>query len=57
LRARLLLQVHDELVLECAREDLAAVTDLVREAMEQAMTVSVPLTVEVGSGRDWLEAH
>jgi DNA polymerase-1 len=57
LQARLLLQVHDELVLECAVGDLDAVKRIVKDCMEGAMDLAVPLTVEVGSGANWLEAH
>jgi len=55
LRAKLLLQVHDELVLEVARPDVPAVAQLVREAMESAATLTVPLLVEVASGPNWEE--
>ena len=55
--ARMLLQVHDELVLE-APEGLAdAVAAVVRPAMQGAAELSVPLEVEIGSGRTWQEAH
>jgi DNA polymerase-1 len=57
LRARLLLQVHDELVLEVAEEDLAKVEALVRREMAAAATLKVPLDVEVGHGHTWAEAH
>jgi DNA polymerase I len=57
LRARLLLQVHDELVLEASEEELAKVEALVRREMEGAATLKVPLDVEVGHGRTWAEAH
>ena len=55
--ALLLLQVHDELVLEVAERELPAVETLVRREMEQATTLKVPLDVEVGHGRSWAEAH
>ena len=55
--AKLLLQVHDELVLEVAEGDLALVEVLVRREMERAAELKVPLEVEVGSGRSWAEAH
>jgi DNA polymerase I len=55
--ARLLLQVHDELVLEVAESDVEPVQALVRREMEQAAALKVPLEVEVGSGRTWAEAH
>ena len=54
--SRLLLQVHDELVLEIAPGELPAVTDLVTEAMASAADLSVPLDVSVGSGPTWESA-
>jgi DNA polymerase-1 len=54
--SRLLLQVHDELVLEAPDADVAEVSDLVREVMEGAASLRVRLAVDVGSGQDWLEA-
>jgi DNA polymerase-1 len=57
LRARLLLQVHDELVLEVSEDDLGGVEALVRREMGAAATLKVPLDVEVGHGRTWAEAH
>ena len=56
LRGRLLLQVHDELVLEAPESEVAAVSSLVREHMEGAAQLSVPLDVEVGVGDNWLDA-
>jgi len=56
LPARLLLQVHDELVLECASEALAEVRQLTTDTMEQALLLSVPLVVETGAGANWMEA-
>ena len=56
LPARLLLQVHDELVLEAAPEALKAVLSLTRSTMENALTLSVPLRVETGVGPNWMEA-
>jgi len=54
-RAHLLLQVHDELVLEVAPEDLAEVAKIVREEMEKAFPISVPLTVECKTGPNWYD--
>ena len=53
---RILIQVHDELLLECPEGQKEEMTALVREEMEGAMRLSVPLRVEVGSGRNWVEA-
>jgi DNA polymerase-1 len=54
--ARLLLQVHDELVLEAPDEEVPAVKRLVADVMEGAAQLKVRLAVHVGSGRDWLSA-
>ncbi|HEX7880309.1 MAG TPA: DNA polymerase I [Candidatus Eisenbacteria bacterium] len=56
-RARLLLQVHDELVLEAPDAEAEAVAATVRSAMENAVTLSVPVVVDVGVGRDWAGIH
>ena len=55
--ALLLLQVHDELVLEVAEGEVEPVGDLLRREMVAAASLKVPLEVEVGSGRSWAEAH
>jgi DNA polymerase-1 len=55
LSARMLLQVHDELVVEVPPEELDVVTALVKGEMEGAAALSVPLVVDVGSGSNWLE--
>ena len=56
LPARLLLQVHDELVLEVEPSALDAARDLVVQTMENAVQLSVPLVAETGVGADWMEA-
>jgi DNA polymerase I len=53
--ARMLLQVHDELVFEVPTATVDALTTLVKDEMEHAAELSVPLVVDVGVGRDWLE--
>jgi DNA polymerase-1 len=53
----MLLQVHDELVFEVPEASLKKSIALVRDAMEGAWQLSVPLTVDIGSGRSWGEAH
>jgi DNA polymerase-1 len=55
-RARMLLQVHDELVLEAPASEVLEVSDLVRRVMEEAAHLKVHLAVELGSGNNWLEA-
>lgn len=55
--ARMILQVHDELVLEVPDGEVEAVAALVKEKMESAASLSVPLTAEVGVGHNWLQAH
>jgi DNA polymerase-1 len=57
LSARLLLQVHDELLLEVPAQEADAAEALVRECMEHAVVLDVPLAVECGRGSNWLEAH
>jgi len=56
LRSRMLLQVHDELVLEVAHGERDAVEALVRREMGAAYALSVPLEVSVGYGRSWDQA-
>jgi DNA polymerase-1 len=55
LASRMILQVHDELVFEVPEAEVAAVARLVRETMEGAMDLSVPLRVEVKVGSNWAE--
>ena len=57
LATRMLLQVHDELLFDVPKAELEVVTPLIREEMQQAYKLSVPLIVEIGTGNNWLEAH
>lgn len=57
MHAHLLLQVHDELNLSVSPQEHSKVEQIVREEMEHAAELSVPLTVECGWGKNWLEAH
>jgi DNA polymerase-1 len=57
LTARMLLQVHDELLFEAPQAEAGATAALAREVMEAAATLTVPLVVETGQGRTWAEAH
>ncbi|MBX6351942.1 MAG: DNA polymerase I [Thermoflavifilum sp.] len=56
LEARMLLQVHDELIFECPQTEAEALEQLVRENMENAVALSVPLQVDVHVGRTWYDA-
>ena len=56
-QARLIMQVHDELVLEAADEAIDAVVQQVRGHMARAAKLAVPLRVDIGIGRNWDEAH
>ncbi len=56
LRSRLILQVHDELLLECPPEEADQAARLLEECMEQVITLSVPLLAEVHRGANWAEA-
>jgi DNA polymerase I len=55
--ARLLLQVHDELLLECPAEEADAVSELVRTEMEGCYPLRVPLRVSTGTGATWFDVH
>jgi DNA polymerase-1 len=57
LMARLLLQVHDELLFEAPDKEAEATAKLAREVMSGAASLSVPLVVETGAGHNWAEAH
>ncbi len=54
---RMLLQVHDELVFEVKENTLEKVKPIIKNCMEKAASISVPLTVEIGIGKNWGEAH
>jgi len=57
LQARMVLQVHDELIFDVPTAEQAAMEKLVRREMEQAASLDVPLLVDLGVGRSWSEAH
>jgi DNA polymerase-1 len=57
LKTILTLQVHDELLLDVPLDELEIVTDLVKEEMQHAMVLEVPVVVEAGFGKNWLQAH
>ena len=57
MQSRMLLQVHDELVFDMHKSESEELKSLVKEKMEQAVTLKAPLTVDIGEGINWLEAH
>ena len=57
LRSRMVLQIHDELMLEVPNEEIEPVKRILMEQMENVVSLKVPLTVECNYGKNWLEAH
>jgi DNA polymerase-1 len=57
LRSRMLLQVHDELLLEAPEEELEETSLLVRTSMASVASLRVPLRVDLGVGQSWADAH
>ena len=57
LKTRMILQIHDELLFEVPEDEVETASKLIREEMEGALNLLVPLHVEVGHGRNWAEAH
>jgi DNA polymerase-1 len=57
LKSKMILQVHDELVFEVPLDEISKMTTLVKERMENALKLRVPVKVEIGKGKNWLEAH
>jgi len=55
--SKMLLQVHDELVFEVPNEEVEPLKKMVKEAMEGAFSLKVPLVVDIGVGKNWLDAH
>jgi DNA polymerase I len=56
-KSRMILQVHDELIFDVYQPQLGEIKEIVRYEMEHALTLRVPLTVDIGTGKNWLEAH
>jgi DNA polymerase-1 len=57
LQSKMILQVHDELVFDVLKPEMEQVKEIVRREMEGACPLAIPLTVEMGEGKNWLEAH
>lgn len=56
-QSKMLLQVHDELVFDVHNSELEKIQPMIKHEMENAFTMNVPLTVDLGLGKNWLEAH
>ena len=57
LQSRMILQVHDELVFDVPKEEKVVLTKIVKTEMENALELEVPLVVDIGTGKNWLESH
>jgi DNA polymerase I len=57
LKSRMILQVHDELVFDVIKDELETIKPIIKQCMEHAIEMDVPLDVEIGVGANWLEAH
>lgn len=55
--SRIIMQIHDELVLEVKEDEVETVEGIVKEEMEGAVRLSVPLKVSIGKGKNWSIAH
>lgn len=57
LKSKMILQVHDELIFDCPKDEVDVVIDKVKELMSSAMEINVPMEVDANPGNNWLEAH
>lgn len=57
LKSRLILQVHDELLIETAKDEIEVVKQILSEGMREAVSLKVPLEIDIKEGNNWLEAH
>ncbi len=57
LDAHLIIQVHDELLVEVHQKDFERAKEIIRDKMENAIKLDVPIVVDIGWGHTWLEAH
>ena len=57
MKSRMIMQVHDELVFEVHEDELDKMKLIVKEKMESAIQLNVPVVVEIGTGTNWEEAH
>ena len=56
-KSKMILQIHDELLFECPKEEVDIIAEIVKHEMETAVTLAVPLKVDWNYGKDWFEAH
>ncbi|MBT8270186.1 MAG: hypothetical protein HKO96_03565, partial [Flavobacteriaceae bacterium] len=56
-KTKMLLQVHDELVFDVYKPELDVIQPIIKQEMENAFELKVPLVVDIGVGTNWLEAH
>lgn len=55
MKSRLILQIHDELIIEAADEEIEQVKNILKDSLENAVSLSVPLTVDIGMGKSWID--
>ena len=53
----MIIQVHDELIFDSPIEEVSIIKSIIKKEMESAIKTTVPLTVEIGVAKNWLEAH
>ena len=57
IKSKMILQVHDELVFDCDKDEIEEVEKIVINKMKRAIKMDVPVDVEVGIGENWFDAH
>jgi DNA polymerase-1 len=57
LKSRMILQVHDELVFDVHKNEIELIKPIIKEGMQNAIHLDVPVLVDMNTGRNWLEAH
>ena len=57
MKSKMILQVHDELVFDVCKEELATLSEIVKDKMINALPLSIPIEVNLNTGKNWLEAH
>ena len=57
LKSKLIMQVHDELVIETENQELDLVKNEIKKIMESVLNLRIPLKVDIGTGKNWDEAH